>query len=81
MDLITTRGLRMPRLGLGTGLLRKAPGQASIELALSLGFRHRDTAEMDTNEGTVSAAIARLPKDGRVVNADFAPVWDAPEAV
>jgi 2,5-diketo-D-gluconate reductase B len=55
---ITTRGLRMPRLGLGTGLLRNAPGQASMELALSLGFRHLDTAEMYTNEGTVGAAIA-----------------------
>jgi 2,5-diketo-D-gluconate reductase B len=58
MELITTRGLRMPRLGLGTGLLRNAPGQASMELALSLGFRHLDTAEMYTNEGTVGAAIA-----------------------
>ena len=48
----------MPRLGLGTGLLRNAPGQASMELALSLGFRHLDTAEMYTNEGTVGAAIA-----------------------
>ena len=48
----------MPRLGLGTGLLRNAPGQASMELALSLRFRHLDTAEMYTNEGTVGAAIA-----------------------
>jgi 2,5-diketo-D-gluconate reductase B len=58
VELITTRGLRMPRLGLGTGLLRNAPGQASMELALSLGFRHLDTAEMYTNKGTVGAAIA-----------------------
>ena len=25
------------------------------------------------------AAIARLPKDGRVVNVDFAPAWDPPD--
>jgi 2,5-diketo-D-gluconate reductase B len=25
------------------------------------------------------AAIARLPKDRRVVNVDFAPTWDPPE--
>jgi 2,5-diketo-D-gluconate reductase B len=25
------------------------------------------------------AAIARLPKDGRVVNVAFAPVWDSPD--
>ena len=58
MELITTRGLRMPKIGLGTGLLRNAPGQAAMELALSLGYRHLDTAEMYTNEGTVGAAIA-----------------------
>lgn len=58
MERIITHGLRMPRLGLGTGLLRNAPGQASMELALSLGYRHLDTAEMYTNEATVGAAIA-----------------------
>ncbi len=58
MPMITVQGMRMPKLGLGTGLLRNAPGQAAIELALSLGYRHLDTAEMYTNEGTVGAAIA-----------------------
>jgi 2,5-diketo-D-gluconate reductase B len=58
VDLITGHGLRMPRLGLGTGQLRNAPGQAAIELALSLGYRHFDTAKMYTNEATVGAAIA-----------------------
>jgi 2,5-diketo-D-gluconate reductase B len=58
VDPITGHGLRMPRLGLGTGQLRNAPGQAAIELALSLGYRHFDTAEMYTNEATVGAAIA-----------------------
>jgi 2,5-diketo-D-gluconate reductase B len=55
---IITHGLNMPKLGLGTGLLRGAPGQASMEMALSLGYRHLDTAELYTNEGTVGAAIA-----------------------
>ncbi len=58
MELITTQGMRMPKLELGTGLLRNAAGQSAIELALSLGYRHLDTAEMYTNEGTVGAAIA-----------------------
>ena len=58
MELITNHGLRMPKLGLGTGLLRNAAGQAAIEMGLSLGFRHLDTAEMYTNEATVGAAIA-----------------------
>jgi 2,5-diketo-D-gluconate reductase B len=50
--------MRMPKLGLGTGQLRNAAGQAAIELAISLGYRHFDTAEMYTNEATVGAAIA-----------------------
>ena len=58
MDPITTQGMRMPKLGLGTGQLRNAAGQAAIELAISLGYRHFDTAEMYTNEATVGAAIA-----------------------
>ncbi len=58
MEPITSHGLRMPKLGLGTALLRNAAGQAAIELGLSLGFRHLDTAEMYTNEATVGAAIA-----------------------
>jgi 2,5-diketo-D-gluconate reductase B len=58
IERITGHGVNMPRLGLGTGLLRNAPGQASMELALSLGYRHLDTAELYTNEGTVGAAIA-----------------------
>jgi hypothetical protein len=39
MELITTRGLRMPKLGLGTGLLRKAPGQASTSVWSTLTSR------------------------------------------
>lgn len=58
MQTIATQGIQLPKLGLGTGQLRNAPGQAAIELALSLGYRHLDTAEMYTNEGTVGAAIA-----------------------
>ncbi|MBI3706347.1 MAG: aldo/keto reductase [Proteobacteria bacterium] len=58
MERITVQGMRMPKLGLGTGQLRNAEGQASMELALSMGFRHLDTAEMYTNEATVGAAVA-----------------------
>jgi 2,5-diketo-D-gluconate reductase B len=55
---IVGRGLAMPKLGLGTGQLRNAPGQVAIERALALGYRHLDTAEMYTNEAIVGAAIA-----------------------
>lgn len=55
---IDVHGMRMPKLGLGTGQLRGAAGQAAIEQALSLGYRHLDTAEMYTNEPVVGGAIA-----------------------
>lgn len=55
--MITTQGMHMPKLGLGTGQLRGAAGQQAIEQALGIGYRHLDTAEMYTNEATVGAAI------------------------
>lgn len=46
MDLITAHGLRMPRLGLGTYRMTGARCKAAVESALSLGYRHIDTAQM-----------------------------------
>ena len=65
MDMITTRGLRMPKLGLGTWRMKDAAAREAVERALSLGYRHIDTAEMYGNEAEVGAAIAgaRLPRD------------------
>ena len=65
MDMITTRGLRMPKLGLGTFRLKGEACREAVERALSLGYRHVDTAEMYGNEVEVGAAIAgaRLPRN------------------
>ncbi len=65
MDMITTRGLRMPKLGLGTFRLKGDACREAVERALSLGYRHVDMAEMYGNEAEVGAAIAgaRLPRD------------------
>jgi 2,5-diketo-D-gluconate reductase B len=64
MDMITTQGLRMPKLGLGTWRMKGAECREAVERALSLGYRHIDTAEMYGNEEEVGAAIAgaRLPR-------------------
>jgi 2,5-diketo-D-gluconate reductase B len=64
-DAITAQGLRMPKLGLGTFRLSGAAGQAAVESALALGYRHIDTAEMYGNEAEVGAAIAAsgLPRE------------------
>ncbi len=65
MELITTRGLRMPKLGLGTWRLKGDECREAVERALSLGYRHLDTAEMYGNEEAVGAALAgaRLARD------------------
>ncbi len=64
MDMITTQGLRMPKLGLGTWRMKGNDCREAVERALSLGYRHVDTAEMYGNEEEVGAAIAgaRLPR-------------------
>lgn len=58
MQRITTGGLSMPKLGLGTWKLRGAEGQRAVEGALAMGFRHVDTAQMYGNEDAVGAALA-----------------------
>lgn len=55
--IITTPLMAMPRLGLGTWPLKGPEGQAAVESALSLGYRHIDTAEMYGNEVEVGAAM------------------------
>ena len=64
MDMITSQGLRMPKLGLGTWRMKGGECREAVERALSLGYRHVDTAEMYGNEEEVGAAIAgaRLPR-------------------
>lgn len=57
MQTITTQGIAIPRLGLGTFRLTGAAGQAAVESALAVGYRHIDTAEMYGNEEAVGAAI------------------------
>ncbi len=64
MEMITTRGLRMPKLGLGTWRMKGDECREAVERALSLGYRHLDTAEMYGNEEAVGSALAgaRLPR-------------------
>src|SRR5471032_136600 len=57
MQNITTQGIQLPQLGLGTF---RMPGDIclpAVESALDLGYRHIDTAAMYDNEAAVGAAI------------------------
>lgn len=59
-------GVEMPRLGLGTFLVKD--GESAYETvlhALKVGYRHIDTAQMYQNEGSVGQAIldANIPRE------------------
>src|SRR5258707_15865920 len=58
MEYLQTQGIRLPRLGLGTFRMQGDACRAAVESALSLGYRHIDTAEMYGNEDAIGAALA-----------------------
>ncbi|NKE45582.1 aldo/keto reductase [Roseomonas frigidaquae] len=58
MPVIETPNIRMPRLGLGTWPMKGTECSAAVQSALSLGYRHIDTAEMYGNEEAVGAGLA-----------------------
>ena len=83
MDHLHTQGISLPRLGLGTFRMQGDACRAAVESALSLGYRHIDTAEMYGNEEAIGAAIAaaRLPRQDLHVTTK---VWNenlAPDAI
>ncbi|HEY8335116.1 MAG TPA: aldo/keto reductase [Tardiphaga sp.] len=57
MDNLQTQGISLPRLGLGTFRLKDDACIKAVQSALSLGYRHIDTAEMYGNEEAVGAGI------------------------
>ena len=83
MDYLQTKGIRLPRLGLGTFRMQGDVCRAAVESALDLGYRHIDTAEMYGNEDAIGAAIAA----SRVARQDLhvtTKVWNenlAPDAI
>ena len=58
METLTTQGISLPRLGLGTFRMQGDVCRAAVESALGLGYRHIDTAEMYGNEEAIGPAIA-----------------------
>src|SRR6266849_6358494 len=58
MEHLQTQGISLPRLGLGTFRMQGDVCRAAVESALSLGYRHIDTAEMYANEEAIGAALA-----------------------
>lgn len=58
MERITTNGLNMPKLGLGTSPMKGPECAAAVQSALGVGYRHIDTAEMYANEAEVGEGLA-----------------------
>jgi len=57
MEYQTIKGEKVPSLGLGTWRLSGGECTTAVEHALSLGYRHVDTAQMYRNEGEVGRGI------------------------
>jgi len=65
MQTLTTQGLDVPRLGLGTFKLQGKDCHEAVLSALAMGYRHIDTAEMYANEDSVGDALqdTDVPRD------------------
>jgi 2,5-diketo-D-gluconate reductase B len=57
IPVVTSGGARIPAIGLGTWDLRGRTCARMVELALRLGYRHVDTAEMYDNEREVGEGL------------------------
>jgi diketogulonate reductase-like aldo/keto reductase len=60
---VTVRGVDVPALGLGTWRLAGEDCRRAVETALSVGYRHVDTAQAYGNEREVGDAIAASDVD------------------
>ena len=58
MQMIEARGMRMPKLGLGTWRMKGEECAKAVLGALDRGYRHIDTAQMYGNEDAVGEALA-----------------------
>lgn len=55
---LTLKGLAMPAIGLGTYKLTGSDCRAAVSTALSLGYRHIDTASFYANEAEIGQGMA-----------------------
>ena len=56
---VIAQGAEIPALGLGTARMTGDECRQAVETALSIGYRHVDTAQMYDNEGAVGRALAQ----------------------
>lgn len=63
MESITVNGATIPKLGLGTYQLHGETCQNTVREALSVGYRHIDTAEFYNNHAAIASGIATSTVD------------------
>jgi 2,5-diketo-D-gluconate reductase B len=61
MEFLSLQGSKAPALGLGTWLLEGRDCTTAVPLALDLGYRHIDTAQIYGNEAAIGAALVSAP--------------------
>ena len=59
MKHLTIKGIKIPRLGLGTWMMDSQTAPAAIKKALEVGLRHIDTAQIYDTEELVAEAIRK----------------------
>ncbi|MFC7156382.1 aldo/keto reductase [Halomarina halobia] len=64
MEYVTTQGVEVPALGLGTARFDSTDVcRRAVEAALDIGYRHVDTAQIYGTEGAVGAAVSTAAVD------------------
>ena len=63
MEYLSLRETKVPALGLGTWQLEGEDCRSAVPLALDLGYRHIDTAQLYGNEAEIGEAIAAASVD------------------
>lgn len=76
---ITGHGLNMPKLGLGTWRLTGRGCADAVLAALSLGYRHIDTARMYGNEDGVGIALSETAVSRGEIHVTSKVWWDSLE--
>ena len=65
MEYVSVGGTKVPALGMGTWLLEGQDCRGAVPIALDLGYRHIDTAQIYGNEAEIGAALetADVPRE------------------
>lgn len=58
MEYVSLRGEKVPSLGMGTWLLEGEDCRSAVPIALELGYRHIDTAQIYGNEAEIGDVLA-----------------------